>query len=316
MNSKNRTVFITGAGGFIGANLTRSLIKNDYNVYILSHTTNLSWRLKDISNLITVHIGDITSFKSLEQALQKTKPDYIIHLATYGAYHYQTDLKKIIKVNIEGTENLLEASRNISYKCFINTGSSSEYGRKDKPMRENDFCDPVSYYGLTKLATTHLCKVFAQINDKPIVTLRLFSAYGPFEEPTRFIPTVARSIILKKTINLTPENQRHDFIYTDDVSNAYLHALQKGLKIKGKTLNIGTGKEYTNDEIIQKLFKVTNKKTRVKKGAYTKRTWDSSHWVADISYAKKMLEWKPAYTIDKGLHTAYSWFEENIKFYK
>ena len=183
-------------------------------------------------------------------------------------------------------------------------------------MKENDFCDPVSYYGLTKLATTHLCKVFAQINDKPIVTLRLFSAYGPFEEPTRFIPTVARSIILKKTINLTPENQRHDFIYTDDVSNAYLHALQKGLKIKGKTLNIGTGKEYTNDEIIQKLFKVTNKKTRVKKGAYTKRTWDSSHWVADISYAKKMLEWKPAYTIDKGLHTAYSWFEENIKFYK
>ena len=256
MNSKNRTVFITGAGGFIGANLTRSLIKNDYNVYILSHTTNLSCRLKNISNLITVHIGDITSFKSLEQALQKTKPDYIIHLATYGAYHYQTDLKKIIKVNIEGTKNLLEASRNISYKCFINTGSSSEYGRKDKPMKENDFCDPVSYYGLTKLATTHLCKVFAQINDKPIVTLRLFSAYGPFEEPTRFIPTVARSIILKKTINLTPENQRHDFIYTDDVSNAYLHALQKGLKIKGKTLNIGTGKEYTNDEIIQKLFKL------------------------------------------------------------
>ena len=282
MNLKNRTVFITGASGFVGSNLTRALIKNDYSVHILNRSTNLSWRLKNISNRITVHIGNITNVKSLEQALQKTKPDYIIHLATFGAYHYQTDLKKIIEVNIKGTKNLLEASRNISYKCLINTGSSSEYGRK----------------------------------NKPIVTLRLFSVYGPFEESKRFIPTIMKSIAFKKPINLTSENQRHDFIFIDDVSLAYFSALKKGSKLAGKVLNIGTGKEYTNDEIVQKLFKVTNKKTGVKKGAYIKRQWDSSHWMADISNAKKMLEWEPAYTIDKGLHTAYSWFEENIKFYK
>lgn len=310
-----RTIFITGAGGFIGTNLTKKLLKKNFYIHVLNRTENISWRLKAVANQITVHNGDITDYNSLRRALLKTKPDYIIHLATYGAYSFQTEIDKIISVNILGTKNLLEASKDIPYKCFINTGSSSEYGFKDRPMKESDFCDPVSYYGVTKLAATQICKVFARINDKPIVTLRLFSVYGPYENHTRFIPTIIKSLIVKSVINLTPGNVRRDFIYINDVIDAYLKALRQGSKIKGETLNIGTGREFTNDEIVQILFKITGKKTKVKKGGFSKRGWDTNHWAANTAKSKKYLKWESKYSIEKGLSETYLWLNKNLKYY-
>ena len=139
MSHKNkRTIFVTGAGGFIGANLTRKLLKQNFDIHILSRTKNISWRLKEIEDQITIHHGDLMDFASLKKALRKIQPAYIIHLATYGAYPFQTEIDKIVSINIEGTKNLLKASNNIPYRCFINTGSSSEYGFKDKPMKQDD----------------------------------------------------------------------------------------------------------------------------------------------------------------------------------
>ncbi len=171
---KRSSVFITGASGFIGANLTRSLLKNNYSVHILNRTKNLSWRLKDIENLITVHSGDIVNFDSVKEALKESKPDNIIHLATYGAYHFQTEFEKIVQVNIDGIKNLLEASKDIQYKTFINTGSSSEYGYKNKAMKETDACNPISYYAATKNAATQICKVFSRLTINRLLLLGYF----------------------------------------------------------------------------------------------------------------------------------------------
>lgn len=308
-------VFLTGASGFIGANIARKLLEKKYSVHVLNRTDSPSWRLKDIANQIVAHKGDIADLQSVTQAVLKAQPSYIIHLATYGAYSYQKELEKIINVNVVGTANLLEATKDIPYRCFINTGSSSEYGLKSKPMKETDFCDPVSYYAASKLAATNLCKVFAKINNKPIVTLRLFSVYGPYEEPSRFIPAIIKALKYKEAVKLTPGKQRRDFIYIDDVVEAYLQTLRAGRKLKEKICNIGTGQEFTNDEIVNRLFNVTKQKTIIQKGAYPKRDWDTLHWRADISRAKKLLSWKPRYTIDKGLQSAYSWFENNEKLF-
>ncbi len=316
MNQRNKSsVFVTGASGFVGANIVRKLLSKKYDVHILSRTKKLSRRLKDIENLVTIHNADITYFPQLKNVLSKINPDYIIHLAAYGAYHYQDELEKIAQINIEGTRNLLEASKNIPYKCFINTGTSSEYGFKNRPMKEADSCNPVSYYAATKLATTHICKIFASLNNKPIATFRLFSVYGPYEEPTRFIPTITKAIIKNEFINLTSGNQRRDFIYIDDVTDAYMSALSLGKKIQGEVFNIGTGVEHTNDEVVKTLFKSVERITRIEKGAYPKRTWDAPHWRADISHTKKLLKWQPLYSLDKGLKKNYSWFQKNLDLY-
>lgn len=317
MPNKNKSsVFVTGAGGFIGANIVRHLLEENYSVHVINHRNEIPWRLRAIAHLISIHDADLTNSRKLNKALQESHPDYIIHLASYGAYPYQSELKKAIKVNIDGTKNLLEASQHIPYKCFINAGSSSEYGFKNKPMKENDFCEPVSYYAATKLSQTNICKIFAKLNNKPIVTVRLFSVYGPFEEPTRFIPVIMKALIDTNPIKLTPGRQRRDFIYIKDVTDALLHILKKKDLPQGEIYNLGTGIEYTNDEVVNTLLKVTNKETNIVKGSYPKRIWDTSHWVSNTSKTKTVLEWHPQYTLDKGLRETYSWFKMNSNLYK
>jgi nucleoside-diphosphate-sugar epimerase len=317
MPQKNKSkVFITGASGFVGANLVRFLLKKNYSVHIIHRTTTLPWRLKEIKDQLMIHRADITDYRSLKIAISEAQPDYIIHLAAYGAYHYQTELEKIISVNVLGLQNLLKASEQIPYKCFINTGSSSEYGIKNKPMKETDFCDPVSFYAATKLAATNIGKVYAKQNNKPIVTFRLFSVYGPYEEPGRLIPTIMKALLKKEVINLSSGTQRRDFISVEDVCRAYETALHLKSNISGEIFNIGTGSEYSNDEIVHRLFTVTKDTTRIKKGTYTKRSWDTTHWQADISYSTKRLRWRPRLTIDKGLQNSYSWFANNSHYYK
>lgn len=213
----------------------------------------------------------------------------------------------MIDLNIQGTFNLLLASKDINYDIFINTGSSSEYGLKSKPMKENDLLEPVSFYAATKASATLLCQVFAKEFKKPIVTFRPFSVYGPYEEKSRFMPTIVKALIKGKSINLTPGKQRRDFIYIDDVVDIYIKAMRTRKNLAGQILNIGTGKQYSNDETVKILFKAVGQKVSVKKGAFPKRLWDTPYWVADISKTTKLLKWKPRFGLKEGLRKTYFW---------
>jgi nucleoside-diphosphate-sugar epimerase len=214
----------------------------------------------------------------------------------------------MVKTNITGTLNLLNASKNINYNIFINTGSSSEYGIKNAPMRETDLLEPISFYAAAKASSSLLCQVFSKEYKKPIVTFRPFSAYGPYEGKDRFVPTIINAVINNESIKLTSGNQRRDFIFVQDIVDAYIKALSCGNKLSGQILNIGTGIEYSNDEVVKSLFRVADKQVRVEKGAYPQRLWDTSHWVASISKTKKLLNWKPKFTLTQGLRYTYNWF--------
>jgi len=304
-----KSVLITGGAGFIGTNLIKELLRLNYSVNLILKKSSDPWRIKDILNKIKTYHVDLLNRKKLTEIINSINPNFIIHLATYSDYRNQADVKEMTDVNIKGTLNLLLASKNVDYNIFINTGSSSEYGIKDEPMKENDLLEPISFYAVTKASTTLLCQVFAKEYQKPIVTLRPFSAYGPYENKTRFIPTVIKAIIKNKPIKLTPGNQRRDFIYVKDIVDIYIKTLSYGKKLSGQILNMGTGIEYTNDEVVEALFKVTGKKVNIEKGAFPKRLWDTSHWVADISKTKRVLKWKPRFDLEKGLRETYFWFK-------
>jgi nucleoside-diphosphate-sugar epimerase len=303
-----KRVLITGGTGFIGANLTHKLLKLNCEMNLLVRNSTNYWRLNKILDKINIHQADICDKSNLTKIITKINPQIIIHLATYNQYRNQKEFEQMVETNIMGTLNLLSASKNVNYNIFINTGSSSEYGIKDKPMKETDLLEPISFYAATKSSATFLCQVFSKEYDKPIVTLRPFSVYGPFEEKNRFVPTIIRAINENKTIKLTPGNQRRDFIYVDDVVDIYVKAISLGKKLSGEVLNMGTGVEFTNDEVVQTLFKIASKKVKIEKGAYPKRLWDNPHWIADISKTKKLLNWKPRFTLEQGLRYTYNWF--------
>jgi len=311
MNSilSRKSVLITGGAGFIGANLVRKLALLNYDVNLLIRPSTDLWRLKKILPQFKIHTIDISDIKNLKKTVTQINPKIIIHLATYSQYRNQADFKQMVETNIKGTLNLLTASKDIDYDIFINTGSSSEYGIKNTPMKETDLLEPISFYAATKASTTVLCQVFAKEYQKPIVTLRPFSVYGPFEEKERFIPTIIKSVIENKTIKLTPGNQRRDFINVQDVVDIYVKTIEKGKSLAGQILNMGTGVEYTNDEVVKTLFKITGKKVKIEKGAFPKRLWDTSHWVADVSKTKKLLNWKPGFTLEEGLRNTFNYFK-------
>ena len=123
-------IVITGASGFVGSNVARHL-GNDNEVIGLTRSAG-GWRTKGIN---VEHLDICDRIKTID-LLKKLRPDILIHCAVYGGYHFEKDTGKVIKTNILGTLNLLDASENIS--LFINTGSSSEYGIKQKPMKESD----------------------------------------------------------------------------------------------------------------------------------------------------------------------------------
>lgn len=302
-----KTVFITGAGGFVGANLTRKLYSLGLDVHIIAKPESNLWRLEDIKKKIKIHHGDLLNKKYLSTLLIKINPNIIYHLAAHGAYSFQSDKKKIIDVNIMGMLNLLDATRKINYDSLVLTGTSSEYGFKKYPMKETDMLEPVSFYAASKASSTLLAQIFAREYKKPINILRPFSVYGPYEEQSRFIPTIIRALFEKNEISLTGGRERRDFIYIDDVVDAYLLFLsQKDLQ--GEVFNLGTGKQYTNNEVVKTLFRIIGKETSVKKGAFPKKTWDTSFWVADISKSKKILRWQPKVTLEEGLKKTYKWF--------
>lgn len=315
-HDERKSVLVTGAGGFVGTNLVRKLLSENYDVHILLKNQTSSWRLKDIFNRLYVHTNDLQDKKSLEEVLKRIKPFAIFHMAAHGCYPTQTDTDKMVSANILGTQNLLMASKEIPYSCFIITGSSSEYGFKSKAMKEDDYCEPVSYYAATKLSATVLGQVFARQYNKPVIIFRLFSVYGPFEEPTRLIPTVIQNTINKKPITLSSNIARRDFIHVDDVTTAYLKGIKKANKFKGQIFNIGTGKETSNEEVVEYLFEGVKQKVQIRKDINKSRSWDTPHWRASTIRSKSLLGWQAKINLPSGLKLTYQWFLENKKLYE
>ena len=190
-----RAYLVTGGAGFVGANLCRRLVEQGEEVHVFARETTDLWRLEGIRDRLHLHEVDIRDAARVTEAVEDIRPAVIYHLATHGAYHYQRDADTILLVNVFGFWNLVNACDRVGYELFVNAGSSSEYGRKEFAMRETDILEPDSYYAVAKSAQSLLARLCSRMTDRPIVTLRLFSVYGPWEEPTRLIPRLMMAAI-------------------------------------------------------------------------------------------------------------------------
>lgn len=178
-------ILITGGSGFIGANLAHFFSSCGHDVAITIRRESNMWRISDIQKHLTVFKTDITNPQNVKDNLSSYKPDIIIHTATFGGYHFETDTKQIFDVNLNATINLVEAYLSSNAELLINTGSSSEYGFKTTKMNENDLLEPIRSYAISKAAATLYCRSRSIETSRKIVTLRLFSAYGYYEESHR-----------------------------------------------------------------------------------------------------------------------------------
>src|SRR5437764_4819884 len=152
-----RRAIITGATGFVGANLATRLVADGHQVHALVRPGYSGWRIERIIDAVTLHSVDLTDVAALNDTVAQIAPEWVFHLAVYGAYSTQTVLQTMVQTNIAGTLNLIEAAVRAGAEVIVNTGSSSEYGFKVVAPGESDCAEPNSAYAVTKLSATLLC---------------------------------------------------------------------------------------------------------------------------------------------------------------
>jgi len=302
-----KNILITGASGFLGASLVKYFDGvGGFNVHAFARSAKNAWRLENISNNVKLYNVNLCDEKSVNMAVDCIGPDYIYHFAAFGAYPYQEDPNKIIETNILGTWNFLKATAKYDYKLFVSAGSSSEYGFKQGPMRESDVLEPNSYYSVSKCSQTLLTQYFARTENKPISIFRLFSVYGPLEEPTRLIPTVIRKCLNNEQINLVSSSVGRDFIYIDDVIEACLQ-FNNLSEMRGEILNIGTGIQSTIKNIADIVLDITQASSVCNYNASPQRIWDTDIWVGDCSLVKQKIGWSYKTSLQEGLMKTIEW---------
>lgn len=312
---KDKKILITGATGFIGANLTRTFLKHGNKIFILTRSSSNKWRIEDILKDVEEYHADLLDYEGLEKIIKHIKPDVVCHTAVYGGFPFQKDEDAIFKTNFIGTINLLNACCKIGFDIFINTGSSSEYGIKNSVMKESDVLEPVTFYGVTKASATLFCSMKSKVENLPVVTLRLFSPYGYYEDRIRLIPSVIISCLKDENPKLSSPDSVRDFIFIEDVVSAYEKVIENKGNIVDEIFNIGYGKQYSVQEVVDLIIKLSDKKVRPMWGSISNPRNEPLVWQADISKAKNVLRWQPKYTLEEGLRKTINWFKEHIRIY-
>lgn len=309
-----KKVLVSGATGFIGANLTRRLVKENYEVHILVRKGSDVWRIKDIISKLYIHKINLLEKQRLSKLMHDIKPNVIFHLANLGLYGgVDSPIEEYIKINLVGTNNLIESTHNTNYECFINTGSSSEYGDKLSPMKEVNVCQPSTNYALTKLASTLYAQAYAKKNKKPLATLRLFSPFGPFDHPARFISQMILKLLKSEEISIKSPQDVRDYIFIEDVVNAFLACMKSSDRLSGEIFNIGSGKQTSIITILNLLRNLIRSKSKINYGSSSKK--DKIVWQADIKKAKQKLGWEPKIALTQGVEETVKWFKKNSHLY-
>lgn len=311
-----KRVIVTGASGFVGANLARKLVRDGHEVSILVRQQADLWRLADIRDSIRIFNCTLANREEVERAVLQIGPEWVFHLAVHGAYSWQTDLKEMIDTNLTGTANLIDACLKTGFEAFVNTGSSSEYGFKSTACHEDTMLEPNSYYAITKASATHLCCHTARSKGAHMPTLRLYSVYGPYEEPKRLIPTlIVKGIAGTLPILVDPSIAR-DYIHIEDVLDAYLLAAAKRTSDPGAIFNVGTGVQSSIAEIVEVTRNVFKLKAEPQWGSMPNRIWDSNSWVSDNRKLISALGWQAKHNLQSGFQNTVDWMLSNPTIHK
>jgi nucleoside-diphosphate-sugar epimerase len=279
-------------------------------VHLLLRAQHKPWRLQDILGQVQVHEVDVADAPALDRHVASAKPDWVFHLAAHGAYPTQQDLDQMLKTNLQGTANLVRAAvRAGSVRAFVSTGSSSEYGYKDHAPAEDEALEPNSDYAVTKAAATLYCNFTAARTGLPITTLRLYSVYGPYEEPGRLVPTLIVKGLQGELPPLVNPKVARDYVHVDDVSDAYLLAAANAKPGAGVVYNVGTGVQTTLAEIVAAARKLLRIDAEPSWGSMPERAWDTNVWVSNPARIKRELGWAPKRDLEAGLRQTIDWFK-------
>ncbi len=299
-------ILVLGASGFVGANLARTLLEHRADVVATTSRTP-AWRLEDLPAR-NVREFDALVALNVDRMLDEVQPRTVFNCIAYGAYSFETDGELILRTNLMSTHALLErlSTRNIA--AYIHAGSSSEYGENAAGPEEHDFLAVNSEYAVSKAACAHLIHYYGKQHGLPSANLRLYSVYGPLEDPSRLMPKIVQHGVRGELPPLVDPHIARDFVYSDDVVDAFVAAASELREDDyGDSFNVGTGRQTTIGELAEvarELYGIEQPATFT----MPPRRWDVGDWYANSARARKVLGWEAHTPLEDGLERMTSWY--------
>ena len=302
-------VLVTGATGFLGSHVARNLIKKGFEVGAIIRSQSNCYRLSDCFNSITFYTACIEDQESIKKVFADFNPEIVIHCAAYGVDYRQQDTYLLYKVNVGGTISLFQNAADSGVNRFIHTGSCFEYAVKDSPISEDDLIKPLGGYGVSKAAATMFVLQQMSVLGIPVVVLRPFGMYGPYEGTHRLIPHLIVSLLKNQSINLTSGDQIRDYTYVEDIAEAFVKLATEKQFPKGEVLNIGSGTGISVYQLGTQVASLIGKKQLLNWGAITSRENEPKMIVANNDKIYKLIGWKPKTTLIRGLSNTISYYK-------
>ncbi|MBP7089011.1 MAG: SDR family oxidoreductase [Candidatus Omnitrophica bacterium] len=309
---KDKKVLVTGGAGFIGSHVVDRLLNLGAKVIVLDNL--ITGKLENIeSNLNRLKFiqKDLTDDKALEKALEGV--EFISHQAALRSVPKSMEEPlEYHQINASGTLNLFKKAKEKGVKRIVFASSSSVYGeRVNFPEREDERLEPISPYAVTKLIGEYYGNIFSKSYNLEVVSLRYFNVFGPRQSLENEYAVVIPKFITCFINNEKPPvygdgNQERDFIYIDNVVEANIQALTKE-NISGEVFNIASSSPQSVNDLIDNLREIFSKD--IEANYLEARPGDVRKTYADITKAKKLLDWQPKIDFYSGLKITANWFK-------
>ncbi len=300
-------ILVTGGKGYIGAITAQELIINNHQAVIYDKKNN----------------QDINDTKLLAKVIKEEKIEAVMHFAAYIEMGESMEQPaKYFDNNLVGSQHLIHTMVNTGVKYLIFSSTAGVYGNPIRiPIKEDDRKWPENPYGQSKLMTEELLEFYDRIYDIKSISLRYFNACGATEHSgenhqpeSHLIPNVIKAILADKEFKLFGDDYPtkdgtciRDYIHVLDLASAHILALEALVSgHKSDVYNVGTGKGYSNLEVIKMAEKISGKKLKLKIGP--RRPGDANELVADSTKIQKYLGWQPQYSdLETIVKSAWHW---------
>ena len=317
MDWTGKRVLVTGAGGFIGSQLTEKLAELGASPRaFVRYVSNGSegWLEKSpFKHNIEIIRGDICDRDSVEAAVQGV--DIVFHLAALIAIPYSYHLpESYIRTNVLGTLNILQAAKSFSIERFVHTSTSEVYGTAQYvPIDERHPLQGQSPYSASKIGADKLVESFHLSFNFPAVTIRPFNTFGPRQSARAIIPTIISQCLNKSTIQLGNLEPIRDFNYVTDTVEGFLLAASQP-KVVGHTINIGSGQEIRIRDLVDMVGQILGRPIKIESDPKRSRPEQSEvdRLLANNSLARDLLGWQPKVSLKEGLQLTASWIQKRL----
>lgn len=313
MTLHGKRILVTGGGGFIGSHLCRQLISEGARVYVTVKYDSVfdNIRLSGFWNKLVTIEADLRNPDSLSQ-IKDIKPDLIYHLAAYN--HVGDSFSQVsesIDSNAKGTVNLLEAYE--GYERFIYISTSEVYGfQNNVPFQEDAMPQPLSPYAVGKYCGEIYSRLKWLSQNRPIVVLRPFNAFGPYQSPRAITAELIIKCLKGEDIITTEGVQTREFNYVQNLVDGFVLSgiTQNAI---GKIINLGCGQEIPIKELVQTIHKMTNSSSNLRIGALPTRPGEIMRMYCDNKLAAEILDWKPKILHEDGLIRTIKWYKQYLE---